>query len=558
MRKPRPEQSASTDTDSQSRSRQQVALAELSQRALQSNDLRALLDDAVALIAESLHLRFCCVLEHDPHNNNLVLRAGMGWKEGPIGTTTFPISRDSQAGYTFLTQRRVVVDDYSSDTPFKPIEFLTDHNIVSGLTVHIPGQETPLGVLGAYGSGKRAFTQEDINFMQAVANVIAGAMLRRRDEEAIRRSESYFRGLLESAPDGLAIVDSDGKILLVNMEAERLFGYERSALLGQKIENLVPERYRRYHTGHRSEYFSDPHLRPMGVGLELFGRRKDGSEFPVEISLSPMTTPEGTVITAAIRDVSERKKAEAQIKKLNSQLEEALRRSERLAATGRLTASIAHEIANPLEGIRDLLAVLQSENLTPRQDELVRMAQQECERLASVAQQTLAPHREPGNPVIIDASDLLNAASEAFTSKLARMKIELTKEFDHDAMIEVFPGELRQVFTNLISNAIDAMQSGGRLKLSVRKLGQDVEITVSDTGSGISTDKLQQIFEPFFTTKGEKGLGIGLWISRNIIERLGGSIGVTSSTGANNHGTRFTVMLVAAVNSENHDKQKAA
>jgi protein-histidine pros-kinase len=498
-------------------------------------------------------------MEYIESQKTLLMRAGIGWGDGVVGVACAPISRDDQAGYCFLMQRRVIVDDYGPDTPFRPAEILKNHAIVSGLTVHIPGQENPLGVLGAFGSSRRTFSHDDVNFMRAIANVVAAAMQRRRNEETIRRSESYFRGLLESAPDGMAIVDSEGKMLLVNKETERLFGYERSALLGQKIEMLVPERYRSYHNQHRGDYFTDPHPRPMGVGLELFGRRRDGSEFPVEISLSPMSTPEGVVVTAAIRDVSERAKAEAQIKKLNAQLEEALRRSERLAATGRLVASIAHEIANPLESIRDCCALLKQEKLTPRQQEILQVAQQELERLANVARQTLAPHREPGAPLVVKASELLEAACEPFLSKLARNHIQVERDFDPDAAIKVFPAELRQVFTNLITNAIDAMPSGGWLKLTVRRRDHDVvEIEVRDTGSGIGADELPRIFEPFFTTKGEKGLGIGLWLSRNIVERFGGTISATSSTSPPDKGTCFSIPLAAAVPKEEHNRKKAA
>ncbi len=223
--------------------------------------------------------------------------------------------------------------------------------------------------------------------------------------------------------------------------------------------------------------------------------------------------------------------------------EEALRKTEKLAAAGRLAATIAHEINNPLEAVTNLIYLARSEQSPDASNRLLDAADHELRRVAHITRQTLGFYRETTSPVEIDASEMLRSVVDVFRRKLASRNVSATIETDEAIFLYGVPGELRQVFSNLLSNAIDASLAGSRVRVRIKKAGDRVQITIADQGSGIPEAAQAQIFEPFFTTKKDVGTGLGLWISREIIQNHGGKIHFRSRAGAEKSGTVFVVYL---------------
>ncbi len=359
-----------------------------------------------------------------------------------------------------------------------------------------------------------------------------------RDLSRRHQEEKRFRGLLEAAPDAMVIVGTEGTIVLVNAQVERLFGHSRTELIGQPIEVLVPERFTRVHQAHRERYVSDPKPRGMGAELELYAVRADGSEFPVEISLAPLETDEGLLVSAAIRDVSERKRIQAD--------------TDRMKDT--FFATVSHELRTPLTsvlGYAELLDELDEAHLSTVAKRLLAVITRNAARELRLVDDLLTLVKiEEGDlsirPRRCDLRAVVDHAVEAGQPHAKELDLVLTLVTEEsDALVHGDPDRLGQAFDNLISNALKFTPPGGAVTVDLRCEGEAVVVEVADTGSGIRDTDRPRLFDRLYrgaeaVSSHVPGAGLGLPIVKAIIDAHRGRIEVETVLG---FGTTFRTTL---------------
>jgi two-component system CheB/CheR fusion protein len=365
--------------------------------------------------------------------------------------------------------------------------------------------------------------------------------------ERLRRSAEFLRGMIDTVREPLLVLDAELRVIAINKSFQSTFKVSPDQTVNQPLFKLG------------NGQWNIPQLRELLE--EVLSKRQPVADFEVEHDFENLgcrkmllnaqtlfqTNDRQPMILLAIEDITERKLAEA-----------ALIKSEKLAAAGRLAATLAHEINNPLQAVTNLMTLLQGSAKLDEQDRVyATMVVEELDRVTELTRQSLSFFRESAAPKAVDIEEVLEGVLNLYSKRIEAKGITVRKQYLTSETISSYPGEIRQVFATLLVNAMEATKTGGTIAIRVRGSShgskpamQGVRIVIVDSGVGIPAHEEVRIFEPFFTTKGEQGIGLGLWVAQGIVSRLGGSIRMRSSVRPGKSGTYFSIFLPSRMPNE--------
>ena len=484
------------------------------------------LASVLLLEKDGKHLRHGAAPSLPDAYNHVIDGAEIGPSEGSCGTAAF-------------RGERVIVTDIATDPLWKDYSALAlSHGLRACWSTPLVAYGKILGTFAIYYRQPQSPTNEELEVLDRVSRTAAVAIEHaslEHERKTAGETQSKLAAIVSNSDDAIISKDLNGIIMTWNRGAERIFGYTAEEVIGKPVTILMPpdrvdeepEILARIRSGQSVDHY------------ETVRRRKDGSLLNIALTVSPVVASDGTIIGASkiARDITQRKRAE-----------DALRQAEKLAAVGRLAATVAHEINNPLAAVTNLIWLLRQDPSIPESARgYLKTADEELSRVAHLTKQTLGFYRGNSSPQSFRVAELIESLLVVFGPRLRNKNLWVESTVDPALEITSVSGELRQVLTNLISNSIDAVPNGGRIwiraKAAIRRGRRGVRIFLADNGPGIPASHLSKIFQPFFSTKEDVGTGLGLWVVQEIITKHRGSIRLRTSSRAGHSGTAFSIFI---------------
>ena len=461
-----------------SRLREQAVVARFSLDALQATNIQTVCDDATHVLVREMGGDFSSLFELQPNGRTLLLRSGDGWKPGHVGVTRLDLGEQTVTGRALQLNQPILIEDIRKDQHLRLPAYIKEHRITSSMAVVIQGRERPFGVLTVDTTARRTFKTEDIHFLEAIGNVVATAISRLQFEHELRNTAARLKAIVETAVDGIITIDEQGIVETMNPAAERIFGFAADEVVGKNVSILMPEPYRSEHDGYLARYRRTGERRIIGIGREVRGRRRNGTEFPLDLSVSATSLGTRRIFTGVVRDISVRKKLEQQVleiseqekRRLGSDLHDDL--CQRLASIRFQCDALRNSLSKtPIEATRDRLGKISTDV-----GESVDRARMLARGLA---------------PVALDKGGLVSALEEltASTQAMSRVKCAFRAKERIGIRNPLVATHLFRIAQEAVNNALKH-GTPKTITVSLRKRDGTNILTIQDDGDGFAVEKV--------------------------------------------------------------------
>ena len=461
------------------RVREQAVTARFTLDALEATDIQTVCDDAAHILRENMRVDFSAVLECSSDRKSMLLRAGTGWRSGHVGVTRIDVDEATPTGRALQLNQPIIISDVSSDKRLHLPQFMRDHGISSSMAVVVPGRVGAFGVVGIDTKSRRVFSADDVHFLESIGNVLATAISRLQFEHELRDTAARLRGIFDTAVDGIITIDEKGIVETMNPAAERVFGYAADEVIGRNVSMLMPEPYHSEHDGYLERYRRTGERRIIGIGREVRGRRKDGTEFPMDLAVSATNVGKRRIFTGLVRDITERKRLEEEILEISDHEQR------------RIGSDLHDDLCQRLAGIRFSCDALRSSLSKTTTDGIVDRVEKIGTSVSEAIDRTRMLARGL-SPVALDSNGLASALHELTDGVQKLFGIDCAFETKgeiavNDAMTAT---HLYRITQEAMNNALKHGRPS-RLRVSLIRVGDNAALKIEDNGIGFPANEPQ-------------------------------------------------------------------